>query len=101
MNIPVAYDHFNVATEPPFIAFRRYSQDNFGADNIVYKAINNYYVYLVTDYKNVDLERQLEKLFTDNEIFYNVTSEDYVSEENTYQIVYDITFDDENVIASI
>lgn len=35
LKIPVAYDHFNTATNPPFIAYRRYSTSNFGADNKV------------------------------------------------------------------
>lgn len=96
LNIPVAYDHFNTATQPPFIAFRRYSQSNFGADNITYKVINNYYIYLVTEYKDVGLEQRLEDLLTENEIYFEVVSEDYISEENTYQIVYDVTLENED-----
>lgn len=101
LNIPVAYDHFNTPTNPPFIAYRRYSQDNFGADNKVYKVINNYYVYLITQYKDVELEQQLEDVLTEAEAFFNVISEDYINEENIYQIVYEVSFDDENEISSI
>lgn len=100
LEIPVAYDHFNTATQPPFIVYRRYSQNNFGADNKVYKVINNYYVYLVTQYKDIELEDKLQQLFDENEIYFNAISEDYISEENTYQIIYDITFE-ENEIESI
>lgn len=100
LEIPVAYDHFNTATQPPFIVYRRYSQSNFGADNKVYKVINNYYVYLVTQYKDIELEDKLQQLFDENEIYFNAISEDYISEENTYQIIYDITFE-ENEIESI
>ena len=100
LNIPVAYDHFNTATQPPFIAFRRYSQSNFGADNITYKAINNYYIYLVTEYKDVGLEQRLEDLLTENEIYYEAISEDYISEEKTYQIVYEVTLENEEDIPS-
>ncbi len=92
LEIPVAYDHFNTATNPPFIAFRRYSQNNFGADDIVYEKINNYYVYLVTDYKDVELEEQLENVLTEAGIFFNVESEDYVDDEKCYQIVYSIGY---------
>ena len=101
LNIPVAYDHFNVATEPPFICFRRYSQDNFGADNKVYKVINNYYIYLVTEYKDIELEQQLENLLTDSEIYFEVVSEDYISDENTYQIIYEVTLENEENVLSI
>ena len=101
LNIPVAYDHFNTPTNPPFIAYRRYSQDNFGADNKVYKVINNYYVYLITQYKDVELEQQLENTLIEAEAFFNAISEDYINEENIYQIVYEVSFDDENEISSI
>lgn len=92
LNIPVAYDHFNTATSLPFIVFKRYSQNNFGADNIVYEKINNYYVYLVTEYKNMELEAQLEDVLTNADIFYNVESEDYIDTEKCYQIVYSIGY---------
>lgn len=92
LKIPVAYDHFNEATNPPFIAFRRYSQNNFGADDVVYEKINNYYVYLVTDYKDVELEEQLENVLTEADIFFNVESEDYIDDEKCYQIVYSIGY---------
>lgn len=92
LNIPVAYDHFNTETNPPFLVFRRYSQSNFGADNIVYEKINNYYIYLVTEYKDPTLEEQLEAILTSAEIYYNVESEEYIDTEKCYQIVYSIGY---------
>lgn len=92
LDIPVAYDHFNIATNPPFIAFRRNSQSNFGADDIVYEKINNYYVELYTEYKDAELEEQLEDILTSNGIFYNVESETYISDEKMYEIVYEINY---------
>jgi hypothetical protein len=92
LNIPVAYDHFNTETNPPFIVFKRYSQNNFGADDIVYEKINNYYVYLVTEYKDAELEEELENVLTEAGIFFNVESEDYVDDEKCYQIVYSIGY---------
>lgn len=92
LGIPVAYDHFNTETNPPFLAFRRYSQSNFGADDIVYEKINNYYVYLVTEYKDIALEEQLETVLTNAQIFYNVESEDYIDSEKCYQVVYSIGY---------
>lgn len=92
LNISVAYDHFNTETNPPFIVFKRYSQNNFGADDIVYEKINNYYVYLVTEYKDAELEEELENVLTEAGIFFNVESEDYVDDEKCYQIVYSIGY---------
>lgn len=91
LNIPVAYDHFNTATAPPFLAFRRESTSNFGADNKVYKKINNYYVELYTEYKNPALEESLESIFNANNIFYEVQSEDYIESEQMYEVVYVIS----------
>lgn len=101
LNIPVAYDHFNTATNPPFIVFRRYSQSNFGADNVVYKKINNYYVELYTEFKDADIEEQLEQVLTDAGIFYNVESEDYIDTEKMYEVIYTINYNEEDAIASI
>lgn len=92
LEIPVAYDHFNTETNPPFVVFERYSQSNFGADDVVYEVINNYYIYLYTEYKDLSLEARLEKLFTDNGIFYNVEGEEYINEEKMFQIVYSIGY---------
>lgn len=97
LGIPVAYNHFNQPTNPPFVVFRRYSQDNFGADDVVYLKINNYYVELYTEYKDTNLEEELETLFTNNGIFYNVESEDYIDDEKMYEVVYSINYNDEEV----
>ena len=97
LGIPVAYNHFNQSTNPPFLAYRRYSQSNFGADDVVYQRINNYYVELYTEYKDTNLEEQLETLLTNNGIFYNVESEEYIDDEKMYEIIYSINYNDEEI----
>ena len=96
LNIPVAYSHFNTATRPPVVVYYRQSTSNFCADGKVYYKINNYIVELYTEFKNPELETQLENLFDANNIFYNVTSEDYIDTENMYQIIYEVTLENEN-----
>ena len=96
MNIPVAYSHFNTSTEPPCIAYYRQSTSNFGADNKVFYKINNYIVELYSEFKNPELESQLENLFDENNVFYDVASEDYIDAENMYQIIYEVTLENEN-----
>lgn len=95
LGLPVAYDHFNRETNPPFVVFRRYSQSNFGADDVVYERINNYYVELYTEYKDAELEEELENILFENGIFYNVESEDYIDEEKMYEIIYTINYKEE------
>lgn len=95
LGYPVAYDHFNTQTSTPFIVFRRHSSSNFFADNEVFKKLNNIYVELYTDIKDIEIEDSLEKLFDENQIVYNVESEIFISEENLYQIIYEINFEEE------
>lgn len=95
LEIPVAYNHFNQPTNPPFVVFRRYSQSNFGADNKVYEKIDNYYVELYTEFKDVELEENLENILTQADIFFNVESEDYIDSEKMYQVIYVINYKEE------
>jgi hypothetical protein len=95
LGIPVAYNHFNTSTNPPFLVYRRESTSNFGADNKVYKKINNYYVELYTEYKNPALEESLESIFNENNIFFEVESEDYIDSEQMYEIVYSISTEED------
>jgi len=95
LGIPVAYNHFNTATNPPFVVYRRDSTSNFGADNKVYKKINNYYVELYTEFKNPALEEQLESIFYENNIFYEVESETYIDTEQMYEVVYSISAEED------
>lgn len=95
LEIPVAYNHFNQPTNPPFVVFRRYSQSNFGADNKVYEKIDNYYIELYTEFKDVELEENLENILTQADIFFNVESEDYIDSEKMYQVIYAINYKEE------
>lgn len=101
LQIPVAYSHFNTEQTPPFVVFLRQSTSNFGADDKVYKKINNYLVELYTEYKDPAIEEQLEDIFDANDVFYNVTSEDYIDSEQMYEIIYEVTLENEDTIASI
>lgn len=88
-NLKVAYDHFVVPVEPPFILYREDIPETFKADNYVYYKTNTHIVDLVTEKKDVELEEKIEKLFNDNQIPYEKTS-DYIDDENIYQIEYSI-----------
>lgn len=92
MEIPIAYNHFNSAIEPPVIVYRRNSTNNFSADNKVYHKTENFYIELYTKIKDVALESRLENLFNEHDIFFNVESEDYIDAEKMYQVIYTISF---------
>lgn len=92
IEIPVAYDHFEDDKEmnPPFMAYREQSPDNFRADNKIYSAFFNYEIELVTSKKDVDLENKISDLLTENEISYEKLDEVWDSEEKIYHIFYEI-----------
>ncbi|MCM1052451.1 MAG: hypothetical protein NC483_00515 [Ruminococcus sp.] len=92
VKIPVAYDHFsdNKIIEPPFMAYREQSPNNFRADNKVYSAFSNFEIELVTSKKDVELETKISDLLTDNNIPYEKTQEIWDSTEKIYHIFYEI-----------
>ena len=61
LNIPVAYDHFdsNKEVSIPFIVYRELELSTFRADDITYHQFYNYEIELVTEKKEVALERQI------------------------------------------
>jgi len=87
--IPFAYDHFaeGESPEPPFICYLLPGSDNFAADGKVYFKINEVWIELYTDKKEVSVERQVEDALDDRGIFYN-KSEVWISEERLYEVLY-------------
>ena len=90
LNIPNAYSHFKRKVAPPFITYRVDHTENFFAGNKTYKKIPILYVELYTQTKDVELETKLEKLFDNNEIAWEIESENYIDDEEVYQIIYRI-----------
>lgn len=89
--LPVAYRQFEQDEDVslPFITFFREDDDNISADDKVYKKIHNCHVELCTVLKNTVLENIIERLFDENEIFYEA-DETYSEDEKMYMVVYDI-----------
>ena len=92
LNIPVAYDHFesNKEVPIPFIAYRETSPDTFKADGITYHQFFNYEIELVTEKKEIALERQIEGLLTQNNIPYSKNDEVWDNDEKIYHNFYEI-----------
>lgn len=92
LNIPVAYDHFDSNKEIPlpFIAYRETSPDTFRADDITYHQFFNYEIELVTEKKEIALERQIEGLLTQNKIPYSKNDEVWDNDEKIYHNFYEI-----------
>lgn len=92
INIPVAYDHFETKQNvtPPFMAYREIAPVTFKADGITYHQFYNYRIELVTEKKEVELEKQIERLLTQNKIPYDKDDEVWDEDERIYHIYYEI-----------
>ena len=78
------------APELPFVCYLATDTDNFHADNRVYHVIQNVDVELYTAKKEPDTERLLESAFDENYIPWDKT-EQWLDDENCYEILYEIT----------
>lgn len=88
----VAYRAFPVGKAPklPFICYLATDTDNFDADNVVYHVIQNVDVELYTAKKSETTEALVEKKFAEVGIVWD-KSEQYLDDENCYEILYSIT----------
>lgn len=92
LNIPVAYDHFDSDknVEIPFIIYRETSPAIFRADGITYHQFFNFTIELITEKKEIALERQIEGLLTTHKIPYSKIDEVWDNDEKIYHNFYEI-----------
>ncbi|MBR2785049.1 MAG: hypothetical protein IKD74_03580 [Clostridia bacterium] len=92
LEIPVAYDHFesNKEVSIPFLVYREVTPNTFRADDLTYHQFFNYELELVTEKKEVAIERQIEGLLTENKIPYDKLDEVWDNEERIYHNFYEI-----------
>ena len=86
-----SYDHFaeGESPDPPFICFLYPGVQNFGADDVVYYAEKELDIELYTDYKDPDLEEQVETVLTEHEIYFD-KSEVWIESEQMYEVLYEM-----------
>ena len=94
--LPFAYDHFTEGESPetPFLIFLFPRSDNFSADGSVYQKINVLHFELYTDFKQPNMERQVETVLDRHGLFYN-KSEVWIGEEKLYEVLYEMEVIDE------
>jgi len=97
IGLPYAYDHFaeGESPQPPFICYLLPGSDNFAADGKVYYKIDDVHIELYTDYKNTELERQVEEVFDRHGIFYQ-KSEVWINSEKLYEVLYQFEMEGNN-----
>lgn len=89
--LPFAYDHFaeGESPDPPFVVFLFPSSNNFGADNKVWQKINRLRIELYTDYKQPNIESNVETVLDQHGLFYDKT-EVWIASENLYEVAYEM-----------
>lgn len=91
VGLPYRYHHFEVeeAVEPPFICWIIPDSQNFAADGKVYFNSNNVNIELYTDFKDFELEENIENILEQKEIFWEKT-ELYIESEKMYEVLYEL-----------
>jgi len=92
LDVPVAYDHFesNKDIAPPFIAYRETSPETFKADDKTFYRPYNFEIELVTEKKEIAIEKDIEDLLTENNIPYDISGEVWDEDEKIYHNFYEI-----------
>ena len=89
LGIPSAYYEFSGNTEqaPPFVCYFFTSSNDLSADNINYCRIERLNIELYTDVKDFALEKRLEQILTDHEVFF-AKEETNLDSERMHETIY-------------
>lgn len=90
LGLPVAYDSFKRDYEPdlPFIVYYKTNEETFQADNKNYLSYSDIAIEVYSDFKNEDLERQVEEILNRNELIFR-SVETYWEEDYLYEVLYE------------
>lgn len=86
---PTFYNQAPIGTGLPFITYKTDHDNNFGADNRVYKEITGVTVTLYMGAGDLSTEERLNAAFNDEEIFW-VSSSDYDEDQKLFTTVYEM-----------
>jgi len=94
LGMPVVYSHFdtdpdNPPPSPPYIAYLFIGNDDFIADNVNYKSIDNYQIELYTNKKDLASEKLVEDKLKELDLPY-FKLETWIESEKLFQVVYQI-----------
>lgn len=88
----VTYYAWPVGAAPalPFICYLATGANNFAADGQVYHSATTVDVELYTATKDLTVEASIEAALTAAGFFWSKQSEEYLEDENCYEIIYEI-----------
>lgn len=89
MGIEYRHHHFeeDEAIAPPFLVYLIPDSDNFAADGKSYFKVDVLNLELYTDYRDFNLEEQIEAVLEKNEIFWEKENI-YIESEKMYETIY-------------
>lgn len=89
LGIPSAYYQFadNTDLAPPFVCYFFTPSNDLSADNINYVRVEKLNIELYTDVKDFALEKQLEQILTEHEIFF-AKEETNLDSERMHETIY-------------
>lgn len=90
LNMPVSYMKFSAKQTLPFLIYNFSEPEILAAENIVYSSKNHYEVNYYFDKKDLRIEKKIEELFNENEIYYKKTEDIYIEDEDMYMITYEV-----------
>lgn len=90
--LPVAYREFKEDEEMnlPIIVFEEGESNVFAADGVPYYVSPTYDVELQTDDRDIPIERSVESVLLQHELFFSKSEPAYNEEEQFYSIIYRI-----------
>lgn len=83
------YGLYRSEPKVPYGFYQRVSSNNKFFDDKVYQKINTYEMRVVTDYKDFELEKQIEDLMDDLGITYNVVHEEDITKEKVHVVEWE------------
>lgn len=91
VGLPFAYHHFaeGESPNPPFLLFLSPGESTFGADNLMYYSFKNINVELYTDMKTPEIEKRVEEVLLQHNIYYTKT-ETWIESEKLYEVLYEM-----------
>ncbi len=87
IGIPIAYGQFTEEQIPEYAVYYREGNTNIAADNKVYHSSPDFALEVYVVKRNLALENKIEKLFSDNDIPFDV-EETYLPEEKLRMLRY-------------
>lgn len=90
IGLPYTYYSFPINQAPnlPYIVFYFPNSDDFSADNLNYVLITDLNIELYSRDKNFTLEKQVEDVLKNNNIYFS-KSETFINTENMYEVLYE------------